>query len=81
MKLEYDHDFVQALFALDRSVAKQIREKLQALSRAEDHQHLALRGRLAGRYKLRVGDYRLIYVIRDGTLFFLELGHRSSVYE
>ena len=41
--------------------------------------------KLAGRgeqYRIRVGDYRVIYDIRDAVLvvFVIEVGHRSSIY-
>ena len=41
--------------------------------------------KLAGRgeqYRIRVGDYRVIYDIRDAVLVVLviEVGHRSSIY-
>ena len=40
-----------------------------------------LRGRPA--YRLRVGDYRIIYTIDDGVLLVvvITLGHRRDVYE
>ncbi|AKL72780.1 cytotoxic translational repressor of toxin-antitoxin stability system [Actinobacteria bacterium IMCC26256] len=42
---------------------------------------LQLRGRPA--YRLRVGDYRIIYTIDDGVLLVvvITLGHRRDVYE
>ncbi len=35
-----------------------------------------------GRYRIRVGDYRIIYEIRDQVLLVLVLdaGHRSDIY-
>ena len=35
------------------------------------------------RYRLRVGDYRVIYEIRDGQLIILDIvgvGHRREIY-
>ena len=34
-------------------------------------------------YRIRVGDYRVIYTINDGILRVLvvEVGHRGSVYD
>ncbi len=41
--------------------------------------------KLTGRnaYRLRVGDYRIIYTIDDGRLvvIVLEVGHRKHIYE
>ncbi|MEO6740805.1 MAG: type II toxin-antitoxin system RelE/ParE family toxin [Chthoniobacteraceae bacterium] len=42
----------------------------------------ALRGDLAGLWRYRVGDYRLICSLRDGQMLVLVLkvGHRRDVY-
>jgi len=42
----------------------------------------ALTGDLAGLYKLRVGDYRVIYEIveEEHTIVIHAVGHRSEVY-
>jgi len=43
----------------------------------------ALQGGLAGKWRYRVGDYRLICTIEDQKMVILviELGHRSDIYE
>ena len=40
-------------------------------------------GGLAGLWRYRIGDYRLIAEISDGTvtIVVLEIGHRRDVYE
>jgi mRNA interferase RelE/StbE len=42
-----------------------------------------LRGGEQGRWRVRVGDYRLVYAIEDDRLIVLVLrvGHRREVYE
>ncbi|MGB9594628.1 MAG: type II toxin-antitoxin system RelE family toxin, partial [Anaerolineae bacterium] len=42
----------------------------------------ALAGDLAGLYKLRVGDYRVIYEIihEEETIVIHMIGHRSDIY-
>ncbi|MBU1998265.1 MAG: type II toxin-antitoxin system RelE/ParE family toxin [Candidatus Omnitrophota bacterium] len=41
-----------------------------------------LKGRLAGNYSLRVGNYRVIYSIYKNRLliYIIDLGHRREVY-
>ena len=43
---------------------------------------LALSANLAGSYKLRVGDYRIIYEFSevDENITILKIGHRSEIY-
>lgn len=33
-----------------------------------------------GEWRVRTGDYRIIYEINDGVLLVLSLGHRREVY-
>jgi len=40
-----------------------------------------LRRTLKGYWKLRVGDYRVIYKISGMTVVILRIGHRREVYE
>jgi len=41
-----------------------------------------LTGNLAGYYKLRVGDYRVIYdfISEEKVLIIYKIGHRSEIY-
>ncbi len=83
MQLLYFHEFIEALDRLDKEVQKQIKDKLRELYRTPFGQHapLALKGaQFKGLYKLRVGDWRLIYKIERNELLFITLGHRSEVY-
>jgi addiction module RelE/StbE family toxin len=40
----------------------------------------ALMGDFKGLFKIRVGDYRVIYAIIGGDVLVLRIGHRSKVY-
>ncbi len=41
----------------------------------------ALRGEFKGLFKLRIGDYRVIYTLVDADVLVLRIRHRSKVYE
>jgi mRNA interferase RelE/StbE len=74
---------VQDLKALDRQVASRIVKRIHWL--AENFTALkpqALTGSLTDLYKLRVGDYRVIYeVIRSESLIVVHaIGHRREIY-
>jgi mRNA interferase RelE/StbE len=73
---------VRALRKLDSPVRRRIHGAISLL--AEDPRPPAsrpLRGRPA--YRVRVGDYRIIYAIEDDALLVvvITLGHRRDVYE
>jgi mRNA-degrading endonuclease RelE of RelBE toxin-antitoxin system len=40
-----------------------------------------LRGRLAGRYRMRTGDYRVQFRLEGGTVLVERIGHRDGFYE
>ena len=73
---------VRALGKLDRDVQPRIRAAIALL--AEDPRPPAsrpLRGRPG--YRVRVGDYRVIYTVADEVLLIVvvTLGHRRDVYD
>jgi mRNA interferase RelE/StbE len=84
--LSYQVDFtpkaLKDLEALDRSIQRRVVEKVTALG--EDPRPpgaKALQGS-KGLYRVRVGDYRIIYTVEDGKLLVLvvSVGHRREVY-
>ncbi|OIP98416.1 hypothetical protein AUK40_01610 [Candidatus Wirthbacteria bacterium CG2_30_54_11] len=40
-----------------------------------------LRGKKLPGFRLRIGDYRLLYTIEDGTIEIYLCGHRKDVYK
>lgn len=40
-----------------------------------------LSGRMAGRYRLRTGDYRLQFRVQGQTVIVEKIGHRDRFYE
>ena len=81
MILKYTHSFLVELQALDRGEQKKVLKALQKLARAEERNHLPLRGALHAYCKLRVGDCRAVYTIVEGELVFCTVQHRSVVYD
>ena len=40
-----------------------------------------LRGNLAGRYRLRTGDFRMQFRVVDNVVIIEQIGHRDGFYE
>ena len=83
----YSHDALRQLKKLPLAFAKRIVRKISdnanqadPLSRAK-----ALRGRLSGKYRYRIGDYRAIFSINDDglvtILMILDIRHRKDAYK
>lgn len=73
----------RALHRLDKSTARRIGQRLRWLAgNLQSTQPQALTGEFAGFYKLRVGDYRVVYEILHGeeTIVVQEVGHRREIY-
>ena len=74
----------KALKRLDHSVGKRVVGKLQEIQGADDPRDFLkpMTGPLAGMFRLRVGDYRVIIDIQDErcVVLALDVGHRSVVY-
>jgi mRNA interferase RelE/StbE len=74
---------VRALERLDKTVGARIVQRINWL--AENFEVIEpkrLTGELAGLYKLRDGDYRIIYQVlrRERTIVVHTIGHRKDVY-
>ena len=70
---------------MDKQTARRIRNELVEIAKLEDPRSRgkALTGNLAGLWRYRVGDYRIICDIEDGVLLILvvDVAHRREVYQ
>lgn len=67
---------------IDRSWQARIRRAIeQRLVTQPTYYGEPLRHRLKGYWKLRVGDYRVIYRLVGHDVWILTIGHRREVYE
>ncbi len=68
---------------LDKPMGRRIVQRIQWLAENLEAIRLeALGGDLAGLYKLRVGDYRVIYEVlwQEETIVIHAIGHRREIY-
>ena len=71
------------LTRLDRPIGHRVVERIHWLAANLDNiKPEALTGELAGLYKLRVGNYRVVYEIlhNEQTIVIHLIGHRREVY-
>ena len=77
----YSRDFDNDFFKLPASIETRIEARIDRLGSMLDRfSHTRLTG--MDSYRLRVGDYRVIYEfdLSKGTLYLLGVGHRREVY-
>lgn len=79
-----DKGVERSLAKLDQQIAKRITSKLREIANLDDPRSVGkpLVGNLAGMWRYRVGDYRIICYIDDGELVILvvDVDYRSEVY-
>jgi len=82
-QLSYSKTVQKRLMRLPKSLAHRIVSKLEAMA-VDPYTHSGVK-KLVGRegYRLRVGDWRVIFEINDGQLLILamELDTRGDVYK
>jgi mRNA-degrading endonuclease RelE of RelBE toxin-antitoxin system len=78
----YEPDAAEQLAALPASIQRRIAtivmrlERWPAVSGAKP-----LRGRLAGHFRMRTGDYRVQFHVERETVMIERVGHRNGCYE
>ena len=85
-KISYAKAAIKAMARLDRPIRERIRKWIEEeLPCKEEVQQSGkdLKGNLAGLYRYRVGDYRVIVKIEHGilTILILDVGPRGSIYK
>jgi mRNA interferase RelE/StbE len=81
--VDFETQAIDDLEVLDRSVRDRILKKINWLAKNFDQiTPQALTGNLAGFFKLRVGDYRILYDFtqENQTITIIRVRHRRDVY-
>jgi mRNA interferase RelE/StbE len=79
-RVEYKASVVKDLRRLGKQAAIRVLTRIEKSLVAEERPGEPLTGEFAGLYKLRVGDYRVIYLHTDEGYLVLRVGHRRDVY-
>ncbi len=83
MKIFYAKRAAKRLESLPREVQMRIAKKMRFY--ASEDNPLRFAKRLAdnrgGEFRFRVGDYRLVFDVRNGAIYILKIGKRDEIYE
>ena len=80
VKVEYKASVAKDLRCLDRSTALRVLGRIEKALVTEGKKGEPLAGEFAGMYRLRVGEYRVVYARTDEGYLVLRIGHRREVY-
>ena len=78
----YSREFDSVFFKLDVRIRQQIESKIMEVgSRLRQFPHHRLKG--SAEFRLRVGDYRVIYQfdLQRNVIFLIAVGHRREIYK
>jgi mRNA interferase RelE/StbE len=79
-RIEYKSSVAHDLKHLDKGVGKRIVKELEDALSNDPNCGEALSGKFKGLFKLRIGDYRIIYYKKQGGVMILRIKNRSKVY-
>ena len=83
-KVEFTLQAEEDLSRLDKTIAQNIAHKIDWLSQnIENITPAPLKGKFKGKYKMRVGDWRVVYSFENSTqiITVYAVRHRSEVYK
>ena len=81
-ELVYTRRAVKDIRALDAVIRKRLKKAFEQLERHPFRQAKKLvKSQVAGEYRVRVGNYRIIFDVDGATLTILRVQHRREVYE
>ena len=70
------------IVALDKAIRERVRNTIETRLNTDPSRYgKPLRGTLAGYWKLRVGDWRVVYAIHGQEVVILAIKHRSLIYD
>ena len=81
-RIEFKRSAAKALRKIPKRDRKRIRDKIDSLSRSLPEPKTTKMKGDNPFYRIRVGDYRIVYEIQDEILLILvlKIGHRKEIY-
>ncbi|MCK4401696.1 type II toxin-antitoxin system RelE/ParE family toxin [bacterium] len=79
-KIRYKSSVSHDLKKISKTMVSKIIDKLETSLAQNPYAGKLLTGEFKGLYRLRVGDYRIIYSIFDDSVLILRIAHRKKAY-
>ena len=78
-KIDWEEKALNSLNKLDLLLARRIITKIDKLKENPFYQNVK-RLKNSSCFRLRIGDYRILFEIQKNVIKILKLGHRKNVY-
>ena len=79
-RIEWLDDAKADIRALDRPTAMRLFEGILRFAQTASGDVSALHGDMAGAFRLRLGDYRVLFTIEEDAIHIFGVRHRSEAY-
>ncbi len=79
-KIEWSDEARADVRGLDRATAMRIFDGVLHCARTGGGDLIPLHGELAGYFRLRIGDYRVLMALEEGTMRIFGVRHRREAY-
>ncbi|HXP83219.1 MAG TPA: type II toxin-antitoxin system RelE/ParE family toxin [Bryobacteraceae bacterium] len=79
-RIEWLDEAVADVRAVDRVTAMNLFNGVMHYARTGGGNVRPLHGDLAGSFRLRIGDYRVLFTLENGTMRIFGVRHRSEAY-
>jgi len=80
-EIEYKASVRKDLKNIDKSEAHRILNKIEKELRLDANAGEPLKGPYKGLWKLRIGEYRVVYTKTEKSVIILRIRHRGKVYK
>jgi mRNA interferase RelE/StbE len=79
-RIFYEKEALRELDKLEGSISRRIIKKIDEMSENPSSCDIK-KLKASNDYRLRVGDYRVIFIFEQDLIKILKIGHRQQIYE
>ena len=80
VELEWQKRAIKELYKLEKTIASRIYKKVEELKDGFQYNDVK---RISGenKFRLRVGDYRVLFSLENNEIIVWKVGHRKNIYK